>query len=139
MINYWAMPKPIQKLIQWVTPKSDTFEVEVTLAENGEWTFTKWLIKDEPLCGGADWVITTIVSFKTGKVPQPGAKAKLSVAVSEPAAYDTCLSDPIPVPCGHTYSCSYTKTHPFVCDVKDVFLSKTETLYVTVAPVTICE
>ena len=135
MFSYWMVPKPVQKLIQWVTPKSDTFEVEVTLQDNGEWVFSKGLIANEPFCGGSDWVISTILSFKTGKIPQPGAKATVFVSVNETEQYDTCFSDPVPVPCGHQYFCSYTKTNPFVCDVKDVFMSKTDKFYITVTPI----
>ena len=132
MINYWMMPTAIQKLIQWVTPKSDTFSVEVTLNSNGEWVFSKWLIKDEPFCGGSDWVISTILSFKTGKIPKEGDKAKVYVTVKDSGYYDTCFSNPVAVMCGHKYTCSYTGTHPFVCDVKDVFMSSTDKFYITV-------
>jgi hypothetical protein len=133
--NYWYSPKFIQSFIKWVTPKQDDFTCVVTKQFDGTWTFSQGWVKNEPFVGGSDWVISTIYTDKTYSVPEDGAKAKITVSVNKPDKYDTCFSDPVPTTNGHFYTCSYTQAQAYVCDVKDVFMSKTDKFYITVEPI----
>jgi hypothetical protein len=136
MINYWYSPKFIQKIIHFITPKFDTFTTVVTKQETGEWTFSKWIIKDEPFVGNSDFVIDTIYSNKTGKVPQQGVKAKLFISTKEFDGYDTVFTDPYPVTNGHTYTDKLTFVNAFVCDVAQVFFKGVpEKFYIKVEPI----
>jgi hypothetical protein len=138
VINYWYSPKIIQQLIQLITPKYDTFNCVVTKQATGEWTFSKWIIKDEPFVGNSDFVIDTIYSQKTCKVPQQGVKAKLTVSINKFDGYDTVFTDPVPTYNGHTYTDKLTLVNAFVCDVAQVFFKGVpEKFYITVDPINI--
>ena len=136
MINYWYSPKIIQQLIHLITPKFDTFNCIVTKQSTGEWTFSKWIIKDEPFVGNSDFVIDTIYSQKTCKVPQHGDTAKLSISTNKFDGCDTVFTDPIPTHNGHTYTDKLTLVNAFVCDVAQVFFKGVpEKFYITVEPI----
>ena len=136
MINYWYSPKIVQQFIHLVTPKSDTFTCTATKQYDGTWTFTKGLIKDEPFCGGTDWVISHLYCDKTYSIAEDGDQVKVTVTTNKPDDYDTCFSDPVPCTDGHFYKCSYTKATPFLCDVKSVFFKGVpDKFYITVEPI----
>ena len=135
-VKYWYTPKFVQQFIQFIAPKADTFECVVTKQWDGTWTFNKWIIKDEPFCGGSDWVISTIYCDKTYTVAQDGDKAKVTVTTKKPAKYDTVFEYPVAVTNGHMYKCSATQADAFVCDVAQVFFKGVpEKFYITIEPI----
>jgi hypothetical protein len=136
MIKYWYTPKFVQQFIQFITPKSDTFTCVATKQECGDWTFNKWIIKDEPFTGNTDFAIDTIYSDITCKVPQPGTKVAITVTTYKPQSYDTVFSDPVPTTNGHMYTDQNTQVPCFVCDVAQVFFKGVpEKFYITVNPI----
>ena len=135
-VNYWYVPKFVQKIVKIITPKVDTFTCVATKQFDGTWTFTKGFVKQEPFCGGSDWVISTIYTDKTYSVPEDGAQAKLTVTTIKPDSYDTCFSDPVPTTNGHFYTCSATQAQAFVCSVAQCFfIGVPEKFYITVDPI----
>lgn len=135
MIKYWYMPPFIQKMIQWVTPKSEDFSCVVTKQWDGTWTFSKGLIKDEAFCGGSDWVISTLYCNKAYKVADEGDQATITVTVNKPDDYDTVFEYPVPTTNGHLYKCSTTQADAFVCDVAQVFFKGVpKQFYITIEP-----
>jgi len=136
MIKYWYMPHFIQKIIQYITPKFDDFSCVVTKQWDGTWTFSKWIIKDEPFCGGSDWVISTIYCDKSYKVAQDGDQAKITVSINKPSSYDTVFEYPVATTNGHIYKCSATQADAFVCDVAQVFFKGVpDKFYITIDPI----
>jgi hypothetical protein len=136
MIKYWYTPKFVQQFIQLITPKSDTFTCVATKQECGDWTFNKWIIKDEPFTYNTDFAIDTIYSEKTCKVPQAGVQAVITVTTYKPEQYDTIFTDPVKTLNGHMYTDMNTKVSCFVCDVAQVFFKGVpDKFYVKVEPV----
>jgi hypothetical protein len=86
---YWHYPKWVQKTIDRLFPKRDTLSLALRRDVSGVWTFSKFPIVRESICGGSELVLDLLFEQQYGRKPEPEDRVRATVSSKEPPSYTT--------------------------------------------------
>ena len=92
MSSYWSSPRWLQKLIGWIVPKKQTWNLTCEKDYIGPWTFDIFpVIFNEPLIGGTDANIDFFYKKLTDRKAKHGDRVKLTVSTRKPKKSPTTI------------------------------------------------
>jgi len=139
MSSFWSSPRWLQILIWRIVPKKNTWNLTCTRDYSGVWSFNIFpVIFNEPLVGGTEKTVDYFYKQLTGKKPDSGDRAKLTVSTRKlQGTYTTTLKHHHrdSYGGGNTYIDQITGMSCWLCPVSQLLFGKVPaTIYVTVKP-----
>lgn len=123
--TYWHLPAWLRATIGRLFPKSNTHTLTMRLDESGVWTFSKFPIIRESICGGSEVVLSELFEQEFGREPQPEDRMDVTVSSIEPETYTTrveYLGPDDSFPGSSYYNCTRTKKLVWLCPVLPVMM-----------------
>ena len=139
MSTFWSSPRILQKVIAFLLPTKDTWQLECRRHWDGPWVFdVAPFFWDEPLVFGTELVVDHYFQELTGTAPVEGDQVLLTVSRKPIEGQTTELTFERPDAGGYrgnTYIDSGTGNECWLCGVNQVLFGEVpQTIHVKVQP-----